>query len=136
MEALENAENFSNTDLKKNLLKMLAESQNDDEQGPIVAQETRINHLNEIIENLEKECSKLKEELQKKQEQLNDAWKKVNEKNKEIVDLKNSRGMDPNIQKYKQQISELQANLEKEKKRADEALELAEKLITKIKTKK
>jgi hypothetical protein len=161
MEAVENAENFANTELKKRLLQKLAESQkeeqeilqeesdsemkpannvNDEEYKRLnekIEELTNLNsNLTEKISLLEKECAVLKADLEKKQEQVQEAWKKVNEKNKEIVDLKNSRTTDAIVQKFKQEIKELTEKLEKEKKRADEAVDLAEKLIAKIKAKK
>ncbi len=157
MEAVENAETFSNTELKKRLLEKLMENQAETKQIPLPTGKPqiqasnqnntleneekkmlseKISELNEKVNSLQKECVSLKADLEKKQEQIQEAWKKVNEKNKEIVDLKNSRGTDPIIQKYKQEIKDLTEKLEKEKKRADEAVDLAEKLIAKIKAKK
>ena len=146
MDAVQNAENFANTELKK---KLLAELSNDEEpsaDSQVKMQEKpedvddlynlETTELNSVITELEKTISKQNEELIKTKMKLSEAIDMVTEKNREIVNLKNQSGATGNVEKYKAEIKNLEEKLSKETKRANEAIALAEKLVKKIKDKK
>ena len=146
MDAVQNAENFANTELKK---KLLAELSNDEASGADSQVKMQDNpedvddlynlettELNSVIAELEKTISKQNEELIKTKMKLSEAIDMVTEKNREIVNLKNQSGATGNVEKYKAEIKNLEEKLSKETKRANEAIALAEKLVKKIKDKK